>query len=102
MSVSRSRNQDHSSKVLKQTRATSERRLLLSTAKHPLPISERQLLLSPLDLHYLGIPYSRAQLWKLVQRGEFPRPIKISRNRSAWVAEEVQAWVHARMSDRAA
>ena len=64
------------------------------------PLSK--MLLSADDLRELGIRYSRAQLHKMVARGGFPRPIKISTHRSAWVASEIDAWLEARMAERAA
>ena len=73
-----------------------------ASAEQPEAKPRHRLLLSPDDLRDLGIRFSRAQLWKKVKRGEFPPPIKLSTNRSAWVADEVQAWICARMSERAA
>lgn len=63
---------------------------------------QQQLLLSASDLYDLGVRYSRAQLHKMVLSGAFPRPIKISTQRSAWVASEIEAWLATRMAERAA
>ena len=54
-----------------------------------------------MHLRAAGILYSKAQLFRLMGRGLFPRPIKID-SRNAWVASEVQAWLEARMAERAA
>jgi predicted DNA-binding transcriptional regulator AlpA len=67
-----------------------------------IPKPTQQLLLNSDDLRDLGIRYSRAQLWKLVQAGEFPAPIKISQQRSAWIAAEIDAWLETRKAERAA
>lgn len=34
--------------------------------------------------------------YKLIQDGEFPKPIKLGRS-SRWLKSEVEAWVHARI-----
>jgi predicted DNA-binding transcriptional regulator AlpA len=60
-----------------------------------------RLLLSSDDLRELGIRYSRAQLWKMCQTNAFPAPIKISQQRSAWIASEIEAWLEARKAERA-
>lgn len=41
------------------------------------------------------IPFSAATLWRKVKNGEFPRPVKLSANVTAWRAEEVRAWMEA-------
>ena len=45
---------------------------------------------------------SRSEVYRLIGRDAFPKPIKISVGRNApafWVACEVRAWVQARVSD---
>lgn len=39
---------------------------------------------------------SKTQCYRLIQRGEFPAPLKISTRSVAWRASEVQAWIDAR------
>ncbi|HFF8440721.1 TPA: helix-turn-helix transcriptional regulator [Serratia marcescens] len=36
--------------------------------------------------------------YKLIQQGEFPKPIKLGRS-SRWLQSEVEAWVQQRISD---
>lgn len=36
-------------------------------------------------------------LWGWVKKGEFPKPIKLSANCTAWDAREVEAWAQARI-----
>lgn len=43
---------------------------------------------------------SKTVIWRLMNRGEFPLPVKLSPNRVAWVRSEVMAWVEARKLDR--
>jgi prophage regulatory protein len=64
--------------------------------------SVRRVLLSADDLWAMGIRYSRTQLWKLTKQGRFPKPVKISDSRSAYVASEVEAWLEERKNERAA
>jgi prophage regulatory protein len=42
----------------------------------------------------------RSTMYALAKRNEFPGPIKISTRTSAWVADEVEAWIRARISSR--
>jgi prophage regulatory protein len=57
-------------------------------------------LLSADDLRGLGIQFSRVTLWRLVREGKFPRPLKVSEQRNAWIAEEVETWISARAAER--
>jgi prophage regulatory protein len=67
-------------------------------AKHILPLGEppatgylRQSQLIP------GIlPFSSATLWRMVKKGTFPVPVKISPRCTAWRSEDVAAWMQAR------
>jgi predicted DNA-binding transcriptional regulator AlpA len=43
-----------------------------------------------------GIPYSRASLWRMERRGDFPQRIKLSPRRSAWRLSELRAWIDSR------
>jgi len=44
------------------------------------------------------MPVSKSKFWLMVQKGEFPRPIKIGRS-SFWTVEQVQAFIGERMSN---
>lgn len=51
----------------------------------------------------LGDPsLSDSTLWRMVQRGELPRPIRISAGRVAWIVSEVDAKIAQRIAERAA
>ena len=39
---------------------------------------------------------SRAHLYALISRGEFPRPISIGKRAVGWVANDVEEWIAAR------
>ena len=50
-----------------------------------------------------GIPYSKAQLWRLEKRGEFPRRIQLTNcanGRHVWSEDEVDAWISKRIARR--
>ena len=57
-------------------------------------------LLDAGDLRTLGVNYSRVHLHRLIQAGKFPRPVKLGENRNAWIADEVHAWIDARIRER--
>lgn len=41
---------------------------------------------------------SKSQLWRLIQRGLFPKPIRISERCNAWDARAVDAWLEEKFS----
>jgi len=43
---------------------------------------------------------SRSTLYEMVARGRFPKPIRIGARSVAWISEEVQAWLEARIAER--
>jgi predicted DNA-binding transcriptional regulator AlpA len=45
------------------------------------------------DLRERGIKYSRTQLWRLWCAGKFPRPIKVSASRNAWIETDIDSWI---------
>ncbi len=46
------------------------------------------------------IPYSQNQLRRLEAQGTFPKRVRIGANRVAWVREEIDQWIEARMAAR--
>jgi len=42
------------------------------------------------------MPVSKSKFWLMVQKGEFPKPIKIGRS-SFWTIEQVQAYLRERI-----
>lgn len=43
---------------------------------------------------------SRSHLYALVDQGKFPRQVKLSSRAAAWVSDEVEHWIQARIEDR--
>lgn len=43
---------------------------------------------------------SNSQLYRLMGRGDFPRPVKLSERSVAWPEHEVQAWIEQRIAAR--
>lgn len=55
-----------------------------------------RLLLSQDDLRSLGINFSRQHLWRMIQSGDFPKPVALGTGvsaRKAWRADEVEVWI---------
>lgn len=51
-------------------------------------------LLSYDDLRARGITLSKLQLWRMARDGRFPKPVKLSHSRNAWVEDEVNDWLN--------
>jgi prophage regulatory protein len=64
---------------------------------HPsgLGVVRRLLLRLPEVQSMVGL--SRATIYRLVGKGEFPYPVKLTRSAVAWKADDVLAWVNSRM-----
>lgn len=57
-----------------------------------------QLLRLPAVCERTGL--SRARIYVLAKRGEFPQPVKIGTRASAWPALEVDEWIESRVRER--
>jgi prophage regulatory protein len=42
---------------------------------------------------------SRSTIWSLTAKGEFPRPLKLTRGCTAWRRADVEAWIDRRQAD---
>lgn len=42
------------------------------------------------------IPFSSATLWRKVNAGDFPKPLKLSDRITVWRAEDVRQWIESR------
>ncbi len=40
---------------------------------------------------------SRTTLWRLVRRGEFPKPVRVSPGRVAWSESAINGWIASKM-----
>jgi prophage regulatory protein len=59
------------------------------------------LLRLPAVLQRTGL--SRSMLYELLDRGDFPRPIKLTGGRiNCWSDQEIAEWIDARLSERVA
>jgi prophage regulatory protein len=47
-----------------------------------------------------GIAWSRAHVYRMVNAGQFPRPIKLGEATTAWLEEEVDSWLGQRVAER--
>ena len=48
------------------------------------------------------IPYSAVHVWRLEQKGEFPRRIHLGGNRVAWLEAEILEWLAKKLAEREA
>ena len=46
------------------------------------------------------VKFSRVHIYRLIRRGQFPRPMKLGPRRSAWLEEEISEWVAGRKALR--
>lgn len=44
------------------------------------------------------VPFSSATLWRRVNSGDFPRPVKLSERVTAWRVEDIRAWMRDRIA----
>ncbi|QFY42317.1 AlpA family phage regulatory protein [Candidatus Methylospira mobilis] len=42
------------------------------------------------------VPLVPSTIWRLVKKGTFPQPVKLTENCTAWKLEDVQAWLDAK------
>jgi len=40
---------------------------------------------------------SRSQIYKLIRRGDFPKPVKIGPKISVWIEENLEVWMDAQV-----
>ncbi|RVL05659.1 helix-turn-helix transcriptional regulator [Sinorhizobium meliloti] len=57
-------------------------------------------LVSAEGLRAKGIEFSKMHIWRLTKAGRFPRPISVGSNRRAWVEDEIDAWIEAKIAER--
>ena len=43
--------------------------------------------------------YSKTTLWREWRAGRFPKPVKVSRGRVAFIREQVDAWIKAKIAE---
>jgi prophage regulatory protein len=45
------------------------------------------------DLKTRGIMFSRATIYRKIDDGTFPRPLKLGANKIAWLESEIDDWI---------
>lgn len=58
------------------------------------------MLLAYTDVQALGVNLSQRTLRRLEQSGEFPRRLKIGRQKVAWIEREINEWLQTKLSER--
>jgi predicted DNA-binding transcriptional regulator AlpA len=51
------------------------------------------------ELKDRGVPHSRTQVWRWIQAGTFPKPVRLGK-RICWPVHEVDEWLRARIAAR--
>ena len=54
-----------------------------------------RLLAPPVVLDRTSL--SRTTLWRMVRKGEFPKPVQVSPGRIAWPERAVSAWIASKL-----
>ncbi len=44
--------------------------------------------------------FSSATIYRLIKKGEFPKPIKLSKRSSGWFLEEIYSWLDQKKESR--
>ena len=57
-------------------------------------------LLSFAELPEKGVPYTRNYIYKLIDRGQFPRPVRLGERKVAFVEREIDAWIRSKIEER--
>lgn len=47
-----------------------------------------------------GTGLSRSTVYEMMERNEFPKPVKIGPRAVAWIASEIEAWKAQRIAER--
>ena len=42
------------------------------------------------------VPLAYSSIWQLIRQGDFPKAVRIGRQRVAWREDEVRAWIESR------
>ena len=55
----------------------------------------KKFLRLPTVIEKVGL--SRSQIYKLIQQGDFPEPVKIGPKISVWIEEKLEMWMDAQV-----
>jgi prophage regulatory protein len=64
----------------------------------PLQFNQNRFL--RIEAVQLGTGLPRSTIYEKAAKGQFPKSVKLSPRRSAWLEAEVAAWVRARIAER--
>ena len=64
--------------------------------------AERPSLISKPQLQSRLGGVSDTTIWRMWNRGELPKPVRVSKNRSMWLENEIDDWINKLASNRAA
>ena len=59
----------------------------------------KKFLRLPSVIEKVGL--SRSQIYKLIQQGDFPEPVKIGPKISVWIEEKLEVWMDAQVPQQA-
>jgi prophage regulatory protein len=60
--------------------------------------NDERLLRLPRVIDRTGLP--RSAIYDAIERGEFPKPVRISVRAVAWVESEIEAWLRRKIDER--
>lgn len=43
--------------------------------------------------------FSRTSIYRMMAKGQFPKPIRLSANRVGWLAEDIDKWLQQRIDE---
>lgn len=71
----------------------------MSTSQSPHPENNLSIRLLRLPQVRAIAPLSRSQIYLLMSQGKFPKPVAMGPRSVAWIADEVESWVAARIAE---
>lgn len=60
---------------------------------------DKETIFDPTDRYLLlkrvqeRVPYSKTTIYRLINAGEFPKPIRLGANRVAWSEKSIDSWL---------
>ncbi|WP_324517051.1 AlpA family transcriptional regulator [Pseudomonas sp.] len=63
---------------------------------HRMATHTATLLRLPTVCAQIGL--SKSQIYRLIRAGEFPPPVRLGQNSVAWPADQVDSWIHEKIS----
>jgi len=60
------------------------------------PSDSKKIFRKPVVLQ--RVPVSGTTIWRMVRDGEFPAPLRLSKNTVGWLESDIEAWIEQRAS----